>query len=1081
MIDKSNKDVLWFRLDRGYFKLERDVFICFVYISPQNSSYTKKTNCDKVIFEKLERDISNFSKKGDVMIMGDLNAHINKDDKDYILNDSDHIIDDFLPGNYEADSIHKLRNTELHQKTNEYGRSVLDLCCEAQLRILNGRTIGDSMGKITYHNYIGASIDDYCLCSSNFLQNIASFSIKEFDPVYSDHCQIEAKIWSHSFKNQDNQTLNNAKYIRWNEKREKQFMGNIKNIDFNAWCHELEKKVDSNECENIINSKISELTNILMNAADGKFYGKKKKKKKPKKLFYDDECEKKYREVKRLARLLTKNPWDINLRYKVAFSKKEFNKLTRKKHRELKNKLLGDIMDCEEKNPKEFWKNINQLKEQVISDPSSNISPKDWVNYFHNLMNIDYERGYDEEDIKHGLINTIDADCLNADITTEEVLKAAKVLKNGKTCGPDGILNEMLKLTCIECPQIFVLIFNILFKTGIYPEQWKNNYIKPIFKGGCFNDPSNYRGVALSSCFGKFFSKIISSRLDDFLEKNNLICKEQIGFKQHCRTSDHIFSLKCLIDKAFKAKKKLYVSFIDFKKAFDTVNREALLLKLTRFNLSESDNFYRVFKSMYKEVNYGIKLSDGVTDMFPSKVGVKQGCVLSPTLFSIYINDMVDIFDETCDPPSIDRVNNSLSCLLYADDVVLISESAKGLQNCMNNLSNYCKKWNLTVNIDKSKIMIFNKSGRTMKKDTFYYNDNALELTNEYKYLGVIFKPSGIFTKANDYLCKKARKALFCIYKTLYSNKANIQLHLKLFESCVKPILLYCSELLCLDMLVKEKSDLNSRHFSYQPVKIQMKFAKYILGVNKTSANMAVLGDLGMFPCSIDALKLSIGYWYHLVNSRSSSLIYAIYNSLHTDTCNWYKSKIKNLFEKIKFDHVWKNQNSFSKNRLVFSVHSKLKEEFILFWKENISHINNPKAQGNKLRTYSTLKDEFMMENFLKIDIERKTLSSFVKIRISNSNLLIETGRHRNIALENRICPLCKIEIEDELHFVCRCALLSNTRTEFFNCLSDIVPNFLHLSEKEKFNYILTSNDYDVSKCCIEGISKLYSLRNELI
>lgn len=113
------------------------------------------------------------------MVMGDLNAHINGDEQDYIVNDSDDFLDDFLPQNYIVDGIQKICNTELYQKTNE-----------AQLRILNGRTIGDSVCRITYHNYIGASIDDYCICNSSFLQNIVSFNVGDFEPTFSDHCPL---------------------------------------------------------------------------------------------------------------------------------------------------------------------------------------------------------------------------------------------------------------------------------------------------------------------------------------------------------------------------------------------------------------------------------------------------------------------------------------------------------------------------------------------------------------------------------------------------------------------------------------------------------------------------------------------------------------------------------------------------------------------------------------------------------------------------------------------------------------------------------------------------------------------------
>jgi hypothetical protein len=162
---------------------------------------------------------------------------------------------------------------------------------------------------------------------------------------------------------------------------------------------------------------------------------------------------------------------------------------------------------------------------------------------------------------------------------------------------------------------------------------------------------------------------------------------------------------------------------------------------------------------VYDEVKYSIKFTEGETSSFSSKIGIKQGCIIIPTLFSLYLNDMVKIFDKICDPITINNIK--VSCLMYADDIVLISQSAKGLQNCLNKLSNYCDIWNLSVNIDKSKVIVFNKSGRVIKKDNFKYMEYVLEITQEYKYLGVLFKPS---KQMNIYI-KKLEKHYFAFTK----------------------------------------------------------------------------------------------------------------------------------------------------------------------------------------------------------------------------------------------------------------------------------------------------------------------------
>jgi potassium voltage-gated channel Eag-related subfamily H protein 8 len=346
------------------------------------------------------------------------------------------------------------------------------------------------------------------------------------------------------------------------------------------------------------------------------------------------------------------------------------------------------------------------------------------------------------------------------------VYKAVKTLKNQKACGTDGINNEMLKLACSMHVDIFVKVFNLILKSEVYPELWRENYIKPVFKGGCLNNPSNYRGLALSSCFEKFFSKILHNMLDSFIENNNILYKGQIGFRKGCRTSDHIFTLKTLIDKAFRSTKRLYACFVDLKNAFDTVNRGTLIYKLSCLGIKA--NFLNIMKNMYREDNYCVRLEEGITDKLSSQVGVKQGCILIPTLFSLYINDLIQSLDiGACDSPALD--NELIPCLLYADDIVLLSESAEGLQHSLNALHHYCNKWDLRVNIDKTKVIIFNKSGRLFKNVHFIYYGNSIECVNEFKYLGILFKPSGSFSAAVDLLCKKAIKVVFSIRRSLFS------------------------------------------------------------------------------------------------------------------------------------------------------------------------------------------------------------------------------------------------------------------------------------------------------------------------
>ena len=237
-----------------------------------------------------------------------------------------------------------------------------------------------------------------------------------------------------------------------------------------------------------------------------------------------------------------------------------------------------------------------------------------------------------------------------------------------------------------------------------------------------------------------------------------------------------------------RKKSYLYVCFIDFSAAFDTIWRNALLYKLSQNGIG--GQFLKVIRNMYSSVLFSVKCDTKLTDSFETKVGVKQGCVLSPIFFNIFLSDLPDIFDSNCYPVKLN--NTSLHCLLYADDLITLSESSDGLQCALDKLHQYCLKWKLIVNIDKSNIMIFNKAGHFLENFTFTYGGISIQITKEYCYLGIIFVPSGSLSKSILRLKEKASKAYFKIRENLFNS--SFKCSLKLFSSLVQPILGYGCE-----------------------------------------------------------------------------------------------------------------------------------------------------------------------------------------------------------------------------------------------------------------------------------------------
>ena len=333
----------------------------------------------------------------------------------------------------------------------------------------------------------------------------------------------------------------------------------------------------------------------------------------------------------------------------------------------------------------------------------------------------------------------------------------------------------------------FKKLFNACLTNSTYPEIWAEGYIMPIHKSNDIHDPGNYRGITITSAIGKLFNRVLNQRLVKFLEKYRIINDCQIGFTKKARTTDHMFVLKTIVDKYCNSKNgRVYACFVDLKKAFDTVIHTGIKLKLLEIGVGTL--FYKIIKNMYEVSKSCVKVDHLLTDFFPTKLGVKQGDNLSPNLFKIFINDLPKYLENSLDPVFIN--SRAIHCLMYADDLVLLSTSSSGLQAKIDILNEFCEDWCLTVNTQKTKVMIFNKAGRLINCN-FKLNGVNLECVHKYKYLGIMFCASGSFSYAQEELYKKSLKAYFKLSRDFLSMNPELHTSMHVFDHTIKPILLY--------------------------------------------------------------------------------------------------------------------------------------------------------------------------------------------------------------------------------------------------------------------------------------------------
>ncbi|PJE78138.1 hypothetical protein CI610_02930 [invertebrate metagenome] len=294
-----------------------------------------------------------------------------------------------------------------------------------------------------------------------------------------------------------------------------------------------------------------------------------------------------------------------------------------------------------------------------------------------------------------------------------------------------------------------------------------------------------------------------------------------------------LVALQSLIINSIEQNKRLYCVFIDYSKAFDSVNHQKLWYKLWRNGIR--GRLLNVIKSIYDNVRSCVKLNGKLSAMFDLHVGLLQGESLSPMLYSLFVNDMESHFiNSNCQSYSLQLIN--LFMLMYADDTVLFSEDVTDLQNMLDSLQTYTLKWNLKINTDKTKIVVFRKRKRMLPSENWTFNGNPIEIVDKFCYLGLIFNFNGRFTAALDTLACQGRKAYYHLKRKMKVFTLNIETKMSLFDTYVACVLNYGCEVW-------------GQAVSPQIEKIHLLFLKDLLNVKKTVNSAMVSSKLVDIHC----------------------------------------------------------------------------------------------------------------------------------------------------------------------------------------------------------------------------------------
>ena len=433
-----------------------------------------------------------------------------------------------------------------------------------------------------------------------------------------------------------------------------------------------------------------------------------------------------------------------------------------------------------------------------------------WAEHFSVLLNA-------KNPTDHSVLDDLPTipSCTDLDTppTLEEVVSALKGMKPRKAAGPDGVPAELLTHGGTALHTFLHEIITVIWENAAVPNSWKDAILITIYKNkGDKSLCGNSRGIALLGTAGKVFARILLKRLVNTISES-VLPESQCGFRANRSTIDMIFAARQLLEKSREQHRSLYVAFIDLSKAFNSVDRNLLWKVLEKAGCTK--RFVNLVRCLHDGMTVRIRIGNDLSEPFEVSRGVKQGCVLAPVLFNIYVQCITRLLalslDQNCqinlnyrsDRNLFDHrkmkaktkvTQTKLLELQYADDCAMVADSIESLQSVLSHTSAFYQKLGLNINIGKTEYMEYHPTN-TQTQNNLHIDNNPLNKVNMFKYLGSHISANGYIDDEVHYRVKQANSAFGRLSKRVFHNK-NLTLATKVmvYNAVVLSSLLYGSE-----------------------------------------------------------------------------------------------------------------------------------------------------------------------------------------------------------------------------------------------------------------------------------------------
>ena len=409
----------------------------------------------------------------------------------------------------------------------------------------------------------------------------------------------------------------------------------------------------------------------------------------------------------------------------------------------------------------------------------------------------------------------------------------------------------MIKASGEEGIDLYHKLCTKIWEAEKWPSDWKRAIFIPLPKKGDLKLCSNYRTISLISHASKILLKVIMKRIENKLEQE--VSNTQAGFRKKRGTKDHIFNLHMIIQKYREVNTGLHTCFIDYSKAFDCVNHEKLWNTLNEMNFHHKT--VNLIRSLYEEQQAAVRLEIGTTEWFPVTKGVRQGCILSPHLFSLYTEGIMrevehDPRNKLYAEPTIQGL--PIRDLRYADDTALLSATPTGLESLIKSVKEHSEQKGLNLNIKKTKIM---DTDKCKEEAIIKINGEEIERVGSFEYLGAKIEANG---KTTPEIRRRLAMATSKLKKMTNIWKGQcIETKIRVLKSTVFPTATYGCETWSINKTDAKKI-----------TAFEMKCYRKLLSIQWTEriTNKEVLTKIGIGrPILLQNVKkLKLGYFGHI-------------------------------------------------------------------------------------------------------------------------------------------------------------------------------------------------------------------------